>query len=116
MLNQAGLTNTKVRNHVFLEDMYQDTYFPDFLVNKCKIILLELCQRIETENPQNLEALYELSQASTDEINDLQEEFFENDSEIETGARECISMDFEFIAKAYGYDADIEELTATREW
>ena len=45
-----------------------------------------------------------------------QNEFFENNSEIETGARECLAMDFEFVAKTYGYDADIEELIATREW
>jgi len=46
----------------------------------------------------------------------LQEEFYENDSEIETAARECIAMDFEFIAKSYGFEADSEELIATRDW
>ncbi len=48
------------------------------------------------------------------ELNELQEEFFEHDSEIETGARECLAMDFEFVARAYGYDADVEELIGTK--
>ncbi len=96
--------------------MYQDPYFPTFLVDKCKSVLLKLCQTIETNKPKNLEELYTLTQASTLELNELQEEFFEHDSEIETGARECLAMDFEFVAKAYGYDADVEELIGTRDW
>ena len=35
---------------------------------------------------------------------------------VETGAREAIGGDFDFIAKTYGYNADIEELIATRNW
>ncbi|GAB7087019.1 DUF5713 family protein [Marinifilum fragile] len=42
--------------------------------------------------------------------------FCENDSEIETTAREIIAMDFYFIAQAYPFSkADIEELIARRE-
>lgn len=57
-----------------------------------------------------------MTHSATDKLNDLQDEFFENNSEIETGARECLGADFEFISKAYGFDADIEELIATRDW
>ena len=75
-----------------------------------------MCIQIEKENPKSLPKLYELSHAATDKFNDLDEDFAENDSEIETAAREAIADDFEFIAKAYGYDADTEELIATRDW
>ena len=115
-MTQADLTNEKVRNHSFLEEMYQDSYFPDFLVDKCKLILVDLCFDIESQKPQSLEELYVLTQAATDKFNDLQDEFYENDSEIETAARENIAMDFEFISKAYGFKADAEELIATRDW
>ena len=38
-------------------------------------------------------------------------------SEIETAARDCIAVDFEFISKSYGFiEADVEELIATRDW
>ncbi|WP_242693229.1 DUF5713 family protein [Sabulibacter ruber] len=113
---QANIKNEKVKNHAFLKDMYDDSYFPDFLVDKGKVILTELCLRIEDQKPENLEQLYELTHASTDQFNDLEDEFFEHDSELETAARECIAMDFDFIAKAYGFDADVEELIATRNW
>ena len=47
--------------------------------------------------------------------NELAEEFYESDSEIETAARECIAGDFAFIAEANGFaDADLEELVATQ--
>lgn len=110
------LTNEKMMEYAFLKEMYEDSYFPNNLVDKGKVILLEFCNKIETEKPKTLEELYKLSHEATDKFNDLQEEFFDNDSEIETGARECIAMDFEFISNAYGFDADTEELIATRDW
>lgn len=117
MIEQTELTNAKVKDYNFLDCMYEDSYFPKFLVDKCKNILLELCREIETKKPIHLEELYKLTQSSTDELNSLQEEFFENNSEIETGARECLAMNFEFVAQAYGYEAaDIEEMIAIREW
>lgn len=116
VISQNQLTNLKVKDHAFLDCMYQDPYFPDFLVDRCKNVLLNLCNEIEKQKPENLDGLYLLTHWSTNEINNLQEDFFEHNSEIETVARECLAIDFEYIAKAYGYDADIEALIATREW
>ena len=115
--NQIDLTNHEAKNHSFLDEMYQDEYFPKHLVDKAKSILVSLCFQIEEVKPADLKKLYELTHAATNKFNELQEEFYENDSEIETVARDCIGMDFDFIAKAYGFkDADVEELIATREW
>ena len=114
---QSGLNNEKVKNYPFLKDMYQDTYFPDKCVDKGKQILVDLCYEIENVKPKNLEELYSLTHSATDKFNDLEDDFAENDSEIETVARDCIGMDFEFIASAYGFEnADTEELIATRDW
>ncbi len=55
-------------------------------------------------------------QKLSEKVNDLQLRFEEHGSEIETVARDCIGMDFDFIACAYGFTADIEELIAPREW
>lgn len=115
-LKQSELKNEAVRKYSFLAEMYQDSYFPDKLVDKGKAILLDLCFKIEQQQPNSLEALYNLTHAATEQFNALQEEFYENDSEIETVARDCIGADFDFIAKAYGFNADIEELIANREW
>jgi hypothetical protein len=63
-----------------------------------------------------VQELYPLTHAATNAINDLENEFFDNNSEIETAARECLAVNFEYIATAYGFEADIEELIATRNW
>lgn len=114
--DQGKLKNETLRSHDFLAAMYSDDYFPDPMVDKVKAVLVELCFQIERESPKDLKELYGLTHAATNRINGLQDEFFENGSEIETAAREAIAADFEFIATAYGFQADIEELIGTREW
>jgi Family of unknown function (DUF5713) len=114
---QKEVMNEQIMSHQFLETMYNDDYFPDFLVDKCKSILVALCSDIENTQPTSLTDLYKLTQASTIQINNLADEFYKNDSEIETGAREALGAEFAFIALAYGFEnADVEELIATRDW
>lgn len=112
----TGITNEKMKGYPFLKEMYGDSYFPDHLVDKGRSILIKLCIGIETIKPQNLEGLYKLTHAATEEFNHLAEEFYDHDSEIETAARDAIGMDFFNIAENYGYNADIEELIAPRDW
>ncbi|MFI0370020.1 DUF5713 family protein [Actinomadura sp. 1N219] len=110
-------TDQKVLEHEFLKGMYDDGYFPDHLVDKGKAVLLRLCEQIESDPPDDLAALYRLTHAATEEFNDLEEEFLEAGSELETAAREIIAADFSFIATAYGFsEADPEELIAPRDW
>ena len=116
MTEQTTLANPKIKDYAFLECMYNDTHFPKFLVDKCRNILLDLCSEIETQKPTNLDDLYKLTQAATQLLNDLEEEFYANDSEIETGAAECLAMDFDFVAQSYGFNADIETLIGSRNW
>ncbi|GAA2695238.1 DUF5713 family protein [Nonomuraea recticatena] len=104
-------------DHAFLSDMYEDGYFPDHLVDKGRAILVRLCERIEAARPSDLAALYQLTEAATEEFNALEAEFEAAGSEIETVAREAIAEDFWFVASAYGFaDADREELIAPRNW
>ncbi|MBS2101057.1 DUF5713 family protein [Carboxylicivirga linearis] len=116
-VSKSMIQNEQMKNYSFLSGMRADSYFPSFLVDKCENILIELCIKIENERPQDLKQLYKLTHNATNKINSLEDEFFENDSEIETAAREIIAMDFEVIAKAYSFEnADIETLIATRNW
>ncbi len=111
------ITNEKIKNHDFLTEMYRDGYFPDFLVDKIKTVLVELCEAIETNKPQTDEDLFKLTHAATERINELEDEFEANDSELETVAREAMADNFYIIVKAYGFDnVDIEDVIATREW
>ncbi|ARA83504.1 hypothetical protein AAY86_26100 [Pseudomonas amygdali pv. tabaci str. ATCC 11528] len=111
------LTNETMAKHTFLKGMYQDEYFPDAVVKMCEDVLVNLCHEIERQKPSDLDALYALTHKATEQINELEEVFEENGSEIETFARETIAEDFVRIADAYGFtDADIEEMIAPREW
>ena len=96
--------------------MYQDSYFPDHLVDKCKNILVNLCLQIEDHKPSTNEELFALTHSATDKINDLADDFESHDSEIETAAREALGADFDFIAKSYGFEVDVEDVIATRDW
>jgi hypothetical protein len=112
-----AVQNQQVVAHRFLQGMYNDGYFPDHLVDKGKTILLGLCERIESEHPADLAALYALTDVATEQFNALADDFDAADSEIETVAREVIAGDFRFIALAYGFtDADTEMLIAERDW
>lgn len=111
-----AITNETLKDYAFLQDMYEDDYFPTFLVDKTKQILVNLCETIEAQKPVKNEALLELTEVATEEINVLAEEFLENDSEIVATARETICGDFVAIASAYGFDIDDEDLTAGRSW
>lgn len=112
-----SIKNPKVQAYNFLETMYRDSYFPRFLVDKGKQILIRLCERIEVQNPASDEEMYQLTHAATEEFNKLAEEFYDHESEIETMARDAIAVDFEFIVKAYGFEnLDLEEVVAPREW
>jgi len=110
------ITNDQLKSYPFLQEMYEDEYFPTFLVDKGKAILVRLCEAIEARNPADNDSLLQLTHAATNEFNALADEFLENDSEIETAAREAIGSDFAFIVKAYGFNIDVEDVIATRDW
>jgi hypothetical protein len=110
------ISNNAMSVHPFLNDMVKDSYFPPHLVKKGQDILKRLCLKIEANKPASLDELYTLTHQATEEFNALGNNFEEEGSELETAARESIAADFEEIAKAYGFNADIEELISPREW
>jgi len=109
--------NLRVDPTKLLEGMYGDGYFPNKLVDKVRDVILQASRDIEAEKPATEDELYVITCRATEKINDLQDEFYENESEIETAARDDIAVTFAYVAKTYGFpDADLEELVATRDW
>ena len=102
-------------NYKLLDEMYQDDYYPAFLVDKVKDELQKVIDLLE-----NGETDTEVVQETLDEavcgINDLQDEFYENDSEIETVARDCIGVTVDYILKWFGIPIDMEEAIRERDW
>ena len=70
-------------NYKLLDEMYQDDYYPAFLVDKVKDELQKVIDLLES-GETDTEAVQETLDEAVCGINDLQEEFDENDSEIET--------------------------------
>ncbi len=102
-------------NYKLLDEMYQDEYYPNFLVDKVKDELQKAINLLETGETDT-----EIIQKKLDEaicaINDLQEEFDENDSEIETVARDCIGETVGYILEWFGIPIDVEEAIRERDW
>ncbi|MGY3778896.1 DUF5713 family protein [Isobaculum melis] len=90
-------------------------FFPNFLVDKIKDLLASLVTYLEEDNHSNEEIQSKLDKVVI-AINDLQEEFGENDSEIETVARDSIGTTVHQILEAYQIDIDIEEAIRERDW
>lgn len=102
-------------SYVLLEEMYNDDYFPDFLVDKIKRQIcgvISLLESGETDKTVVQERLDKMTLA----INDLQEEFEENDSEIETAARDSIGETVGYILEWFGIDIDVETAIGERDW
>ena len=102
-------------NYQLLADMYQDGYFPDFLVDKVKELVQNVISYLET-GEKDLEKIQSQFDEMTLAINDLQEEFEENDSEIETAARDSIGETVEYILKWFQIDLDVEDVIQERDW
>ena len=102
-------------NYKLLDEMYQDDYYPAFLVDKVKDELQKVIDLLES-GETDTEAVQEALDAAVCGINDLQEEFDENGSEIETVSRECIAADVAYILEWFDIPIDTEEAIRERDW
>ena len=102
-------------NYTYLKDMYNDSYFPKFLVDKVKQEIVKVAEYLE-EKEHTTEDIQKKFDIMTMAINDLQEEFYENDSEIETVARDSIGVTVEYILEYFNIDIDTETAISERDW
>lgn len=98
-----------------LQDMYKDNYFPNYLVDKIKGEIDKLIKFCEKGN-YNLEGIQDELDKRILAINDLEEEFNENGSELETVARESIADTIYLVLKKYKINIDIETAIRKRNW
>ena len=102
-------------SYSLLEEMYQDDYYPNFLVDQVKAEIQKVIDLLESGETDT-----EIIQQNLDEmtlaINDLQDAFDENDSEIETVARDCIGITVEYVLNWFGIPIDMEEAIRERDW
>ncbi|MEK3916553.1 DUF5713 family protein [Paenibacillus sp. FSL H7-0331] len=99
----------------YLKDMYIDAYYPNFLVDKVKAELVKVVEFLEQGN-QDIEEIQAKLNFAIHVINVIAEEFDENDSEIETVARESIAQTVEDILAFFGIEIDTEVAIQERDW
>ena len=102
-------------NYILLEEMFDDGYFPDFIVEKIKKLIESVIAVLEN-GETNIDIIQNELDKITLAINDLQEEFEENDSEIETVARDSIAVTIQYILQWFNVDIDIETAVRERDW
>lgn len=102
-------------DYKLLDAMYRDGYFPDFLVDKVKEQIQKViaCLEAGEKDPKKLQEKFDVMTLA---INDLQEEFEENDSEIETSARDSIGETVQYILQWFQVDLDVEDAIGARDW
>lgn len=103
------------QDYEYLAEMYQDGYFPDFLVDKLKALMLELVEYLEPED-KSVDQIQEKLDEIIVQTNEQQEEFVENESELETVARESIAQTVEDILSYYKIPIETEEAIRERDW
>ena len=102
-------------NYILLKDMVEDDYYPKFLVDKVKDCIAPVITLLENGETDK-EVIQEKLDKMTLAINDLQDEFDENDSEIETVARDSIGETVGDILDWFGIDIDVEDAIQERDW
>lgn len=103
------------KNYELLAAMYRDGYFPNFLVDKIKELVQNIITFLETEE-KDLQIIQNKFDEMTLAINDLQAEFEENESELETVARESIAETVEYILQWFDIGMDVEDAIGARDW
>lgn len=99
----------------YLVDMYRDEYYPKFLVDKIKLILKNVVTILEKDE-RNLEHIQSEFDRATIAINELEDEFENHDSELETVARESIAETVGIILDTYNIEIDLEDAIRERDW
>ncbi len=102
-------------DYKLLEDMYEDGYFPDFLVDKLRDLIENVITFLET-GEQDLQKIQEKFDEMTLAANDLEEEFEENGSELETAARESIGATVAYILQWFEINIGVEDAIRDRDW
>ena len=105
----------KFNEKLYLIDMYADDYYPDFLVDKIKYLSKDGVKLLE-DGERNMEIIQKKFDEIMIGINDLQDEFYENDSEIETVARDSIGKTVIDMIEHFNLEVDVETLMQERDW
>jgi len=102
-------------DYQMLQAMYQDGYFPNFLVDKVRALVWDVVEFLEA-GERDPSAVQKKFDGMTLAINGLQGEFEDNGSELETVARDSIGETVGYILQWFGLDMEAEDAIGLRDW
>lgn len=103
------------KDYQILADMYNDDFYPKFLVDKLKSELEKIIAFLET-GERNLGKIQNEFDRAFIEMNKLQDEFSKNNSELETVARESVWEAVEYIVRKFNLEIDFKEASRKMEF
>lgn len=101
--------------YILLEELYEDSFYPDFLIDKVKYLLEDFINYLE-HNPKNNEEIGDKIYELIENAKALQFEFLDCDSEYDNIARDCLIRNIEYIIQWFHLPINLEEVLAQREW
>jgi hypothetical protein len=102
-------------DYILLEAMYADAYYPKFLVDKLRFVMLDLVGYL-SDAFHGREEIQEKLDEMNIMIGRLREEFHESGSDFEAVARACIAADIEHILKYFSAGIEPEDALRARDW
>jgi len=105
----------KFDESLYLVWMYEDGYFPNFLVDKVKDLIVDVVNYLES-GEHSLDDIQSRFDSMTEGINVLTEEFYDNESEFETVARDSVGQTVDHILKHFNINIDAETAIRNRDW
>lgn len=108
-INNEGNVMRRFDDDLYVPDMYDDSFYPNFLVDKVKVALKKVVDDLETDENYSIEEVLAKFNSAVIEINGLRSEFDKNNSELETVARDCIFVTVRNIIKHFDLDIDADD-------
>lgn len=99
----------------FLPGMYVDSYFPTSEVDKVKMAIQQVVIFLEKGEVSTKNIQQKLDEMTLT-INELQNNFADNESELETGACGSIAETVERVLAFFEVGIDIDKALRKREW
>ncbi|MBR6044201.1 MAG: hypothetical protein IKP47_01060 [Ruminococcus sp.] len=103
------------RAYRYLKDMYADKYYPKYLVDRVRVEIERVVSWLEMgeHEPDEIQAEFD---KMTKAINEIADVFAENDSEIETVARNAIAIDVINIIQYFDLPIKVNIALRLRTW
>lgn len=98
-----------------LADMRSDAYYPPFLVNEIAALLQNFMLYLQS-GPHTYGEIQEQLDLLVEQINNMQQAFYDNGSDIETIARESIADTIYNILQKAQIQIEIEQAIRMRDW